>query len=76
MFEELSAVKANTPDAYYIVAGIYARQQQIEKSVIWLKKAVDSGFDNWIQIKTDKNLENIRATPFFMETLKAFGLAK
>lgn len=76
LFEKLNAVQADTPDAYYIVAGIYARQQQIEKSVIWLKKAVDSGFDNWIQIKTDKTLENIRATLFFTETLKASDLTK
>ena len=57
-------------DAHYFVACIYARTNRIEESIVWLKKAIERGYQNWELIKTDNNLANIRETAFFQNLIK------
>ena len=68
------AVRLN-PDfsaaVYYNMACIYARQNKIEESIDWLKKAIKSGYKNWGLLKTDKDLENIRGSSYYKEIVKA-----
>jgi tetratricopeptide (TPR) repeat protein len=52
-------------DLYYNLAGIYSRNNQLEDSIHWLKMAIAKGFNNWEQIKVDRNFENLRGTSFF-----------
>ena len=56
---------AEIEQAYYTVACVFARQHKTEKSVEWLKKAIRKGYDNWEALKNDRNLENIRNTPYY-----------
>jgi len=59
----LEMAMASSPDrweAFYYMAGIYARQNKVAESIEWLKRSFDRGFDNWNLLKTDKNMENIR----------------
>lgn len=53
----------------YNMACIYARQNDMEKSVEWLKRAVKSGFNNWEHIRGDEDLENIRGTSYYKELI-------
>jgi tetratricopeptide (TPR) repeat protein len=64
-FKESMLKKPDTPRAYYLMASTYARQNQIDKAVGWLRQSVDKGFDNWEFLKNDPNLENIRLTSYF-----------
>ena len=52
-------------DAYYNLACIYAVNNETQKSVEWLKKAIDKGFNKWDLMKSDKDLDNIRQTLYF-----------
>ncbi|MBA4366419.1 MAG: hypothetical protein C0403_02140 [Desulfobacterium sp.] len=56
---------------YYNIACIYAKQDNIKESILWLSKAIRRGYSNWQTIKTDPDLKNIRKTKDFktiMET--------
>ncbi|MFC1857527.1 tetratricopeptide repeat protein [Thermodesulfobacteriota bacterium] len=59
-FKRSVAMHPDAPDAYYYLAGIYARQNQIADSLGWLKQAVQKGFNDWELLRTDPNLENIK----------------
>lgn len=62
--------RPDIPETYYLVASIYARQDNVEKSIHWLKLAARKGYDNWQRIKTDSNLENVRALPEYEMLIK------
>jgi tetratricopeptide (TPR) repeat protein len=66
----LVKIQPGNPNGYYNVACIYAKTGKIEESVEWLKKSLDKGFKNWKLLKTDKDLENIRNTPFYKELMQ------
>jgi Flp pilus assembly protein TadD len=50
--------------ADYNIARAYARQGEKEKSVIWLRKAVEAGFKDWNSLEADAELENIRGSSY------------
>ena len=58
---------------YYNIACVYARQNKIEESIDWLKKAIKSGYKNWDLLKTDKDLENIRGSSYYKEIVEGLG---
>jgi hypothetical protein len=39
---------------------MYSRLNRVDESIEWLKKAIDKGYANWKNIKTDSDLDNIR----------------
>ena len=51
---------------YYNLAGIYSRNNQLEDSIYWLQMAIAKGFNNWEQIKVDRNFDNLKGTSFFI----------
>jgi len=69
-FEKVIRLRPEYAGAYYNIACIYARQNRIEESIDWLKKAIEMGYDKWDLIKTDKDLESIRVTSFYKELIK------
>ncbi|MCJ7538109.1 MAG: tetratricopeptide repeat protein [Desulfobacterales bacterium] len=64
-FKKNIVLKPEAPDAYYFIAGTYARQNRAEDAVEWLKKAVAKGFDNWQQLIKDQNFNSIRHTAYY-----------
>jgi len=38
-----------------------------EESVEWLKKGVEAGFGDWESLRTNRDWENIRSTPYYIE---------
>ena len=64
-FEELALLVPGNPVIHYNLACLYARQNQVEPAVENLEKALDAGYDNLDQIRTDKDLEPIRDTEFY-----------
>jgi tetratricopeptide (TPR) repeat protein len=63
-------LRPESPGTYYNIACIYAKQNRIEESIDWLKKAIEKGYENWDLIKTDKDLENIRGSSYYREITK------
>ena len=49
-------------NAYYNLACIYAIKNKVDISIDWLKKAIHRGFNDWVTLKNDKDMENIRDT--------------
>jgi len=49
----------------YYIAGVYARKNEVEDSIYWLKTAIDKGYNNWNEIKSDKNFDNLRENSYF-----------
>jgi tetratricopeptide (TPR) repeat protein len=55
---------------HYNVACMYSRLNQLDKSIEWLKKAIDKGFTDWESIKTDEDLDNVRDSTAYQEFIK------
>lgn len=53
--------------AYYNIARICSIQNKKEESLIWLKKAVETGFADWDFLKNDEHMKNIRGTSYYKE---------
>ena len=70
IFKKIIARRPDDVHAYYLVSGTYARQKKAAEAITWLKQAVDRGFDDWDLIKTDRNLERIRTTSYYIELMR------
>jgi tetratricopeptide (TPR) repeat protein len=55
---------------YYNIACAYSRLNEIDKSIDWLKQAVNTGYNNWDLIKTDSDLDNIRDSLAYEQLIK------
>ena len=69
-FKKMAEFHPDNASIYYNVAAVYALQNNGEESILWLKKAIDKGYQNWEFIKTDKDLENIRDLAGYRELVK------
>ncbi len=63
--KQLLGIQPENAEACYFIASVYARKNQAQLSIQWLKKAMDNGFHNPELLKTDENLNNIRKTKGF-----------
>jgi tetratricopeptide (TPR) repeat protein len=70
ILKKIIAIDPNRIDSYYNIACIYARKKQIESSLLWLKKAVEKGFNNWELLQKDQDLDNIKDTKYYKAILK------
>jgi len=43
----------------------------INESIIWLKKSIQRGYDKWDIIQNDRDLDNIRQSSYYKELLKS-----
>jgi hypothetical protein len=51
---------------------IYSLANEIRTSLSYLQKSLDLGFNDWEQIKNDKDLDTIKQTPKFTKILNKF----
>jgi len=58
---------------YYNMARWHAKQNRNTEAVEWLGKAIDRGYANWQQIKSDPDLENIRETVEYNKLIEGKG---
>jgi tetratricopeptide (TPR) repeat protein len=65
LLHQMTELWPNSPGAYYYITAIYAKKNEKEESIRWLKKAVRKGFKNWELLKSDTKLENIRETAYY-----------
>ena len=69
-FKKLIEMDPDNPGHYYNIAVLYALQNNVPNSILWLNKAVDRGYQNWELIKTDKDLANIRDSEEYKQLVK------
>lgn len=60
-----NALKANAKANYYDAACLYSIMDDKEKSLSYLRKALESGYRNFAHIRRDRDLNNIRSTAEF-----------
>jgi tetratricopeptide (TPR) repeat protein len=65
--ERAIALKTDYAYGYYFIASIYSLLNDKERSIEWLKKSVEKGYNNWVYLRSDNNLNNIRSTPYYIE---------
>jgi tetratricopeptide (TPR) repeat protein len=65
LLNKMITLQPHDTEPYYYMAGIYSRQNNINDSIAWLKKAIAKGYNNWDRLKIDRNFDNIRETSFF-----------
>ena len=70
IFKQVIEILPGHAKTYYNIACLYALQHEIEKSIEWLKAAIQLGYDNWALIKTDTDLENIMQSAEYKAFIK------
>lgn len=55
--------------SYYNIACLYSIKNNIEEACNWLSKAIENGYNNWDNIKQDKDLANIRNTSCYKKII-------
>ena len=63
-------IQPDNADIYYNIACLFAIANDQEKAIEWLSRALEKGYDDWEKIKTDPDLENIRDSKYYQETIK------
>ena len=63
-------IQPGNPNGYYNIACVYAKEGNLTLSIEWLKKSLDKGFKDWNLIKKDKDLDNVRSTPFYKNLIQ------
>ena len=61
----IDAEPSAAPKTYYNISCLYAKQNKIEHSITWMKKAINNGYRNWENLRTDQDLKNVRTTNEF-----------
>ncbi|MFP4446728.1 MAG: TPR end-of-group domain-containing protein [Desulfosudaceae bacterium] len=51
----------------YNLACLYAMQNEQKTAVSWLKQSIEAGFSNMEQLKSEKELDNIRETGYYQK---------
>ena len=74
-FKKIIANDPDNADAFYNIACIYSRQNKISDAVEWLKKAVDKGYNNLNNLRTDPDLDNIRDEPGYRKIINMLDRA-
>jgi tetratricopeptide (TPR) repeat protein len=70
LFMDILKYRPDDAETHYNIACMYSRLKRKEESIEWLQKAIDKGYANWNNIKTDSDLENIRDTNAYKELVK------
>jgi tetratricopeptide (TPR) repeat protein len=71
LLNKLILLKPDDTAPYIYLAGIYARQNKLNESIEWLKRAIAKGYRNWDSLKKDQNFDNIKEAPSFKALIPA-----
>jgi tetratricopeptide (TPR) repeat protein len=70
IFKEIMIQNPDLEAPYYYIAAIYSRQDKIDQSIHWLKKAVAKGYDDWENLQQDRNFNKIRNTSYYKKLME------
>ncbi len=69
-------IKVEKSEAYYDGACVYSLVNDKAKAIVYLRLALQNGYNNFNHIARDFDLDNIRETEDFKELIKTFNKAK
>jgi len=69
-YDEAIRLKPYDTGAYYNKAGLFALQNNVTQACNWLRLAIERGYNDWKEIKEDKDFDNIRNVSCFIDLLK------
>jgi len=58
----------------YNIACLYAKQNNSAEAIKWLGAAIEKGYSNWEQIKSDPDLQSIRNSDFYKQIQKKYRI--
>jgi tetratricopeptide (TPR) repeat protein len=61
-YQKMLALHPRHPSIDYNIACLYAKQRQTEEALDWLQRALEKGYRDWEQIRSDRDLAEIRST--------------
>ncbi|TAN17200.1 MAG: hypothetical protein EPN37_07035 [Chitinophagaceae bacterium] len=61
-----------SPHSCFAMSLIYARENDKEAELFWLKKALKNGFNNLEMLRNNDLLNNIRQTPEYKDIIKSY----
>jgi len=73
LFETSAGSQPGNAAAFYHAACVYARKNEIQKSIAWLEIAAKMGFANPWLFKMDRDLQNIKRSLHYNSLLNAFN---
>jgi tetratricopeptide (TPR) repeat protein len=73
LFETAAGFQPGNAEAPYHVACVYARKNELQKSIAWLEIAAKMGFANPWLFKMDRDLQNIKRSLHYNSLLEAFN---
>jgi tetratricopeptide (TPR) repeat protein len=71
-YQKSLSIQPDNPSTYYNIACMYSIQNRVEKSIDFLKSAIEKGYDNWDHIRNDRDLENVRSSPYYKELVGSY----
>lgn len=75
-YKKMIELQPENNTIYYNMCCAYSKQGKTEKSVKYLKKAINKGFDDWEYLKNDADLEKIRDTDYYQNLIAEVHLPK
>lgn len=70
----LAKISPSDPVVFYNLASDYSVLGDVEKSAMWLKKAIKLGYKDFKYMEKDPDLENLRKTELYRKILKMAGV--
>jgi tetratricopeptide (TPR) repeat protein len=71
LLEKIVELEPDSISAHYNLACLYAKYGKIEKSLRWLRKCVELGFNDWQLLEKDDDLKNIRDSLYYKELINS-----
>ncbi|MEO8215520.1 MAG: M56 family metallopeptidase [Acidobacteriota bacterium] len=69
-FERAIQLGAKVPESSYNIACGYALQNDHENALLWLRKAIDAGYDSRGHMNHDSDLDRLRTDPRFAQLMQ------
>ena len=63
-FKRWATLQPHNPEPCYFIARTYAGMNRADESIMWLKKAIENGYDIEF-IRQDESFRNIRENEYF-----------
>lgn len=70
MLDRIVKLEPDRADVYYNLACLYSRQNRVAEAITSLETAIEKGYENWGQIRSDSDLVNIRNTDGYKEIIR------
>lgn len=69
---KMEMLQPKNPNILYNISCIFSKKNNIEESLNYLKKAIEKGFNDWVLLKNDIDLQNIRTSDYYKKLIATY----